>query len=225
MKKIKAVIFDMDGVIVDSEPLHERAFLELFDEIGIGMNHGIDFKAYYGKSDRALLEDLISLHRPKHSLDSLLARKRQKLINLIQQEKPLFPEVKILLEHLKGKKLLGLASGSPPEVIDTVLNLDGLHKYFDAIVSVEDVGKPKPAPDVFLEAAKRLRVKPEECIIIEDSVAGIEAAKRAGILVIAITNSLPYDDLRSADYIVNDYSEIKEIISDIENKETFAIKR
>jgi beta-phosphoglucomutase family hydrolase len=225
MKKIKAVIFDMDGVIVDSEPLHERAFLELFDEIGIGMNHGIDFKAYYGKSDRALLEDLISLHRPKHSLDSLLARKRQKLINLIQQEKPLFPEVKILLEHLKGKKLLGLASGSPPEVIDTVLNLDGLHKYFDAIVSVEDVGKPKPAPDVFLEAAKRLRVKPEECIIIEDSVAGIEAAKRAGILVIAITNSLPYDDLRSADYIVNDYSEIKEIISDIEKKETFAIKR
>src|SRR6185437_5673191 len=144
--KYSAIIFDMDGVVVDSEPLHEHAFLEVFEEIGFSGNHGIDFPAYYGKSDLVVWRDFIARHCPPQSLDELLARK----------EKPIFNGVPELLEKLSPRYALALASGSRHSTIKTVLDLRDLRRFFRAVVSSEDVSHGKPAPDIFLRTAEQI---------------------------------------------------------------------
>src|SRR5205823_464784 len=191
MKKFAAIIFDMDGVIVDSEPLHERAFREVFEEIGFGHTHGIDFSAYYGKSDLVVWRDFIARHRPPQPLEELLARKEAKFAALLQREEPIFNGLPELLEKVSAQYPLALASGSRHPTINAVLALRGLRRFFRAVVSSEDVAHGKPAPDIFLRAAELLGVEPAECCVIEDSGAGVEAALSAAMTVIAITNSLP----------------------------------
>jgi HAD superfamily hydrolase (TIGR01509 family) len=208
-KNLQAIIFDMDGVIVDSEPLHERAFLEVFEEIGFGGNHGIDFPAYYGKSDLIVWRDFIARHRPPQPLDELLARKEEKFGALLQREEPIFEGLPELLEKLSSRYPLALASGSRHTTIKTVLDLRDLRRFFRAVVSSEDVAHGKPAPDIFLRTASLLGVPPNDCCVIEDSAAGVEAGLAAGMTVIAITNSLPADKLNRATKVVRTYEEIE----------------
>ena len=111
MKRFDAVIFDMDGVIVDSEPLHERAFREVLEEIGYGRTHGIDFPAYYGKSDLIVWRDFIARQRPAQSLEELLARKEEKFGALLQEEQPIFSGLPELLVKLLPCCTLALAPG------------------------------------------------------------------------------------------------------------------
>lgn len=212
MKRFQAIIFDMDGVIVDSEPLHERAFLEVFAEMGYGDNHGIHFPDYYGRSDRAVWVDFIAKHQPPQSIDELLAWKQRRLVELVVAEKPIFEGLPELIEQLAPRYQLGVASGSPHVVIDEVLRLEDLRRFFPVVVSVTDVGKGKPAPDVFLRTAELLRVAPQDCCVIEDAAVGIEAALAAGMEVIAITNTLPAEKLSRASRIVKRYAEIEALL-------------
>lgn len=208
MRPYQAVIFDMDGVIIDSEPRHERAFREIFDELGYGSSHGVHFPDYYGRSDLALWQDFIARHAPTQSLEELTALKQNRFLEMIRRETPIFPGVPELVQSLANVTPLAVASGSLHVVIETVLGMEDLRRHFRAVVSVEDVGKPKPFPDVFLRAAECLEVAPEGCVVIEDSAAGVQAAKRAGMRVIAITNSLPRTALGEADIVVDHYSEV-----------------
>ncbi len=212
MKRFAAIIFDMDGVIVDSEPLHERAFLEVFAEMGYTDNHGIHFPDYYGRSDQAVWRDFIAKHHPPQSFEELLAWKQRRLVELIVAEKPIFEGLPELLEKLAPHYKLGLASGSPHNVIDEVLRLENLRRFFPVVVSVVDVGKSKPAPDVFLRTAELLGVAPEHCCVIEDAAVGIEAALAAGMDVIAITNTLPAEKLSRASRVVKHYAEIEALL-------------
>ena len=210
--KFQAVIFDMDGVIVDSEPLHERAFREVFDEIGFGTSHGIDFPAYFGKSDLVLWLDFIARHRPAQSLKELAHRKEEKFAVLLKQEEPIFEGLTELLEKLTGKYRLALASGSRHVTIREVLALRDLRRFFPVAVSSEDVEHGKPAPDIFLRTAHLLGVAPDACCVIEDSEAGVEAGLAAGMTVIAITNSLPAEKLKRAQKVVSTYDEIQSLL-------------
>lgn len=209
----QAVIFDMDGVIVDSEPRHERAFRQVFEEIGYGDNHGIDFPAYYGRSDRVLWTDFIERHRPRQTMEELVESKLGRFLEMIRNEEPIFPGMIELLESLRPRYRLGLASGSYHDVIGAILALRSLKQYFSAIVSSQDVARGKPAPDIFLKAADLLEVPAETCCVIEDSVAGVGAARAAGMSVIAITNSFPAEALREATHIVSSYDEIRQILA------------
>jgi HAD superfamily hydrolase (TIGR01509 family) len=215
MKKrgpMEAVIFDMDGVIVDSEPLHERAFREVFDEIGYGTRHGIHFPDYYGKSDLTLLHDFVARHRPGQSLEELAGWKEQRFSQLLREQQPIFDDLPELLERLSAVCRLGLASGSRHAVIREVLALPGLGRYFQVAVSSEDVPHGKPAPDVFLRAASLLEVEPTACWVIEDSAAGVSAGLAAGMTVIGITNSLPAEQLAHAHHVVSDYGAISRLL-------------
>jgi HAD superfamily hydrolase (TIGR01509 family) len=212
MKKVQAIIFDMDGVIVDSEPWHERAFREVFAEIGFSANHGVDFPAYYGKSDLVLWRDFIARHRPAQALDELLARKEAKFAALLQREEPIFNGLPELIEKLALHYALALASGSRHPTINAVLALRDLRRFFRAIASSEDVPHGKPAPDIFLRTAELLAVRAPDCCVIEDSGAGVEAALAAGMQVIAITNSLPAERLTRATRIVSTYQEIATLL-------------
>ncbi len=174
MKRFAAIIFDMDGVIVDSEPLHERAFLEVFAEMGYADDHGIHFPDYYGRSDQAVWRDFIAKHHPPQSFEELLAWKQRRLVELIVAEKPIFEGLPELLEKLAPRYQLGLASGSPHNVIDEVLRLENLRRFFPVVVSVIDVGKSKPAPDVFLRTAELLGVARGEGLRRDRGASGLK---------------------------------------------------
>jgi len=212
MKDSKAIIFDMDGVIVDSEPLHERAFLGVFDEIGFGQTHGMDFPAYFGKSDLVLWRDFIARHRPAQSLEELAQRKEVRFAALLKREEPVFDGLMELLEELAGRYRLALASGSRHVTIDIVLALRDLRRFFPVVVSSEDVAHGKPAPDIFLRTAQLLNVAPTDCCVIEDSEAGVEAGIAAGMTVVGITNSLPAERLKRATKVVGSYREIERLL-------------
>lgn len=212
MKQFAAIIFDMDGVIVDSEPWHERAFLEVFDELGYGDRHGIHFASYIGRSDRVLWQDFVARHRPPQPIEQLLAAKQNRLIEILRREQPIFEGLPDLLARLAPRYALAIASGSNHPVIDEVLAMKQLRRFFPVVVSTQDVARTKPAPDVFLHAAKLLRVEPAECCVIEDSAAGVTAARAAGMDVIAITNSLPREQLAEATRVVDTYEEIERLL-------------
>jgi HAD superfamily hydrolase (TIGR01509 family) len=212
MKPFQAVIFDMDGVIVDSEPWHERAFREIFQELGYGDTHGIDFRAYIGRSDRALWLDFIERHGPPHPLEDLLRAKQTRLIEILRREQPIFAGLPELVDRLARHYPLAVASGSNHPVIDEVLAMKQLRRYFPVVVSTQDVGKSKPAPDVFLHAAKLLGQAPADCCVVEDSAAGVTAACAAGMAVIALTHSLPRSELAHATHVVDTYEEAERLL-------------
>src|ERR1700694_337205 len=110
MIEARAVIFDMDGVIVDSEPRHERAFLEVVTRLGYGDNHGIEFSKYLGRTDRELWVDFVARHQPPHTLDELLAMKRERVLEILRKDQPLFEGLPELIEKLAARYQLGLAS-------------------------------------------------------------------------------------------------------------------
>lgn len=208
----RAVIFDMDGVIVNSEPLHERAFFEVIDEIGYGRTHGMRFADYVGRTDSELWADFVARHRPPQSLAELLALKRRRVIEVLRREQPVFPGLLELADRLALRCPLAVASGSDRRVIETVLDLKGLRRLFPVAVSASEVKHGKPAPDIFLRAAELLGVPPAECWVIEDSKPGVAAALAAGMRVIAITNTHPAADLARATHVVSDYAAIERLL-------------
>jgi HAD superfamily hydrolase (TIGR01509 family) len=212
MNTFNAVIFDMDGVVVDSEPLHERAFLEVFGELGLRDSHGLHFPSYYGRSDEAVWRDFVDRHQPNVPKDQLVALKRDRFLALLEKEEPIFDGLPDLLESLRPHYQLALASGSAHPVINGVLALRGLRRFFPTVVSAQDVGSEKPAPDIFLHTAALIGTQPSDCCVIEDSIAGVQAARAAGMTVIGITNSLPTQDLAEAHHVVKTYAEIHSLL-------------
>lgn len=208
----RAVIFDMDGVIVDSEPRHERAFLQVVHEIGHGEDHGVEWEHYVGRRDQDLWIDFMARHQPPHSLDELLARKRAHVLEIIRAEQPLFSGLPQLVRKLAERVPLALASGSERQIVDEVLKLDGLRQYFRVTVSGSDITRGKPDPQIFLQTAELLGVAPEDCWVIEDSKPGIAAALAARMRVIAIANTHPPEELQAATAVARTYVEIERLL-------------
>ena len=212
MTKSAAVIFDMDGVIVDSEPRHEQAFLDVVRSLGYGDNHGLRFADYVGRSDQELWIDFVKKNRPRQTLEQLLALKRQRVVEIIRREQPVFEGLPELLAGLAPKFHLAVASGSERVVVEEVLALKELRRFFSAVVTAGDVRQGKPAPDIFLRAADLLDTSPDHCWVIEDSKPGVAAGLAAGMRVIAITNTHPADELTHAHHVVKSYREIAELL-------------
>lgn len=187
--KIKAVIFDLDGTLVDSEPNYFESDRRLLAEYGI-QDFDAELKSkYIGIGSRAMLEDIMKNYQINESIENLLVKKNQYYLEIARQNTVVFAEMKKFLHGVKERGYaMALASGSSPEVIEVILEVTELKPYFEVILSAEDVKKGKPAPDIFLEAAKRLGISPESCLVIEDSQYGVEAAKSAAMYCIA----LPY---------------------------------
>lgn len=212
-RSILGVIFDMDGVIVDSEPRHEQAFNEVVESIGFGEGkHGLKFSHYVGRSDQELWVDFVNLNRPAQTLQELLALKRTKVVEILRRDQPLFRGLPELLALLSGKYRLALASGSERPIVNEVLKLGGIGRYFLNTVSGSDITRGKPAPDIFLKTAALLGVHPENCCVIEDSKPGVAAGLAAGMLTIAITNTHPAEELAHADHVVQSYEEIARLL-------------
>lgn len=202
----------MDGVIVDSEPRHEHAFLEVVREIGYGESHGVHWPDYVGRSDHELWADFVAQHKPAQSLEQLLRMKRERMLEILQRDQPVYAGLTELVEKLARVCRLGLASGSDRQVVEAVLSLRDLRRYFSATVTASEVQRGKPAPEIFLRTAELLHVAPADCWVIEDSKPGVTAGLAAGMRVIAITNTHPAAELRPATAVVANYQEIERLL-------------
>jgi len=204
---IKAVIFDMDGVLVDSEPIHYKANVLSLKEFGFELTLE-DYKKYgVAKGTRNLYISLNQKYDLKLDYDKVHPVKIKYITNELIKAK-LRDGVKEFLESLSNFKL-GLASASSMPVIKVILDAFKLEKYFDEIHSGEEVTHNKPSPEIYLETAKKLGVDPIECVVIEDSDKGVQAGIAAGMKVIAFPNEFTKDmDLSQAILRVNSLSEI-----------------
>ena len=207
---IRAVIFDLDGVIVDSEHVWDVAREALARERG-GRWHGRAQQDMMGMSSvewSRYMHDVIGLEDPPEEISAEVVRR---LEATYREELPLIDGAKEAVAGLAERWPLGLASSSNREIIDLVLDLSDLDRYFRATVSSEEVPRGKPSPDVYLEAALRLGSNPEETAAIEDSRNGILSARAAGMRVVAIPNMRfpPGEEaLAEADVVLRSISEL-----------------
>ena len=203
MKPITALIFDMDGTLLDSEPLHLRATQAALGERGASYTER-DNRAFFGATDSEMFRVLRILFDLSEATDELVARKRARLIAMVRAEPRPLPGVPAVLRSLREAGLrLALASASAPPVIRAVVEALGLGSVFEAIVSADEVGRGKPAPDVFVIAARRLGVEPESCLVVEDSRNGVLAGRAAGMTVAAIPcSATSHEDFSAADFVL-----------------------
>ena len=202
---MKAVIFDMDGVIIDSEPIHFEVDMQTMREFGVNISKD-ELNKYVGTTNEYMLNDLINKYKIQKSIKEILEYKMELTIRRIKETKinaiSGIPELLISLKHNNIKTAIG--SSSPKELIITVIEKFQLGKYFDCIVSGDEVKEGKPKPDIYLEVSKRIGVNPEECNVIEDSRNGVLAAKNAGMKCFGFRNvNSGNQDLSKADIIVD----------------------
>jgi beta-phosphoglucomutase len=207
---IQAVFFDFNGVIIDDEPLHLKAYTEALAEVGVGLTEkdyldslGMDdetfVRAAFGRAGRELSDDML-----RQVIASEHARHRA----LIEKELPLFPGVVTFAKALARQVPLGVVSMAAREQIDYALERAGLARLFPVVVSAEDVTACKPDPACYRAALEKLNAKradlhvlpvgPDECLVIEDSPPGVRSALAAGMLTLGVTNTVPEAALRAA---------------------------
>ena len=202
---IEAVVFDLDGLLLDSEQVWDAAREQFVRERGGRWHEGAQ-REMMGMSSQEwsrYVHEELGVPDPPEEISAEVVRR---LVRLYREHLPLLPGAYEAVERLAQRWPLGLASSSNRELIDLALELGGLASYFQATVSSEEVGRGKPAPDVYLEAARRLGVDPSRTAAIEDSHNGIRAAKAAGMRVVAIPNRhFPPDEdaLAQADVVLD----------------------
>lgn len=191
---IDAVVFDLDGVLIETEELWDEVRAQLARERG-GRYGPEAQRAMMGMSSlewSRYMHDELGLREPPEEISSEVVRR---MVGRYRQRLPLFPGAALAVERLAARWPLAVASSSNRELIDAALDLSGLGRLFAETVSSEEVARGKPAPDVYLEAARRLEVEPERAAAVEDSHSGIRSAKAAGMRVVAIPNrSFPPDE-------------------------------
>lgn len=208
---IEAILFDMDGVLVDSEPTHARLAIQLAKEEGFSLSEA-RVATYVGRSPLRLWEDMAkeqSLSQSPEAIAAIQVARYQALLKS-DQALALMPGIRALLDRVKAAGLkLAVASSNASETVEMVIRSMHLADDFEAWAGGSEVKDPKPAPDVFLLAAKRLGVAPEACMVIEDSKNGITAAKAAGMFAVGFDNpNSGGQDLSHADRRITRFDEL-----------------
>lgn len=207
---MKAVIFDMDGVLVDSQPYHFKADIDTMAEYGV-----IKDQKFYESFAGTLTADRMRTLKEMFGLDAPVEEmtiKRENMILDIMGKEAIKPVLGIpeFLRSIKEKGLTtAVASSSDYKLINLILDRLKIAKYFDSVTSGSDVKRGKPSPDVFLLAAERIGIEPAECLVVEDSENGVKAAKAAGMKALGYINPTSgKQDLSLADFITDDFKKI-----------------
>lgn len=203
---IEAILWDLDGVLVDTAGLHYQAWHQLLSELGRSLSEE-EFRRTFGLRNDLILREMLG-----EASDEEVERLSERKEALFRQHaagrvSPLPGAVELVRRAQDEGRRMALVTSTPRANIDLVLTGAGLAGAFDTIVAAEDVSRGKPDPEGYLLAARRLGVAPERCLVIEDAPGGIEAARRAGMRSLAVTTTRPRQDLAAADAVVDSLSE------------------
>lgn len=229
---LKAVLFDFNGVIINDEPIHEKLINQILIEENLRPKPGEFRQICLGRSDRACISEILS-NRGRVVTESylmqLMTRKAQAYLREMEnlEKLPIFPAVEDLIYKLRIAKVkIGLVTGALRSEVELVLNRVNFGQYFTIVVTGDDITASKPDPEGYLLAVQRfneqfrdLNLQPSECLAIEDTPAGIQAAKSAGMQVVGVANSYPFHMLQrqanwSVDYLTDvDVERVQQVFS------------
>ncbi len=203
MPEIAAVIWDMDGVLADTAPHHLLAWREIFAKRGINFTEA-DFMRGFGVRNDAIIKNTLGEQISPEEIEAIAREKETTFRRIIGKDVKSLPGALELLKALDERGIrMAIASSTTIENIRLIIGSLGIAKYFKAVITGHDVTEGKPSPQVFLLAAQRLGAEPKNCIVIEDAVAGVKAAKSAGMYCVAVSNTHPREKLEAADLIVD----------------------
>jgi len=213
---IKAVIFDMDGVLVESENAHIEAEKQTLLKYGVKIS-AEELHTYTGTTARFMFTELIKKNKLNTTFEKIFNEKEEILFRLLKEEMRPTKGIIELLRKLKQERVkLAIASSSHRRLIEFVLEQLNIALFFASVISSEDVANSKPDPEIFLKSASKLGVNPADCVVIEDSKLGLEAARRARMKCVGYRNpSSGNQDLSRADVVIDDFSKlsIRELLS------------
>jgi beta-phosphoglucomutase family hydrolase len=206
---IRAVIFDLDGVIVESENAHIEAEKQTLQRYGVQISAD-ELHEYTGTTAQVMFTELIRKYKLKTTFEEMFQQKEKTFFKLLEKDAEPTKGIITLLRELKSKRIkLAIGSSSTKKQINYVLNKLKIEDLFDSVIGAEDITRSKPDPEIFLKAAKELQAEPRECLVVEDSKLGVEAAKRAHMKCLGYRNpDSGNQDLSKADMITDDFSKL-----------------
>jgi len=206
--QIQAVIFDMDGVIIDSKPFHKKSWQSFCADQGYTLSDE-EFEKIFGRRCEDIIRTLFGTRFSDSEVIACGKEIDRRFRSLIAEHVEPIRGLREFLAELASHNIpLALATSGSIENIELILGSLHLKEKFQVIVSEKDVKRGKPEPEIYLITAHRLGMHPEQCVVFEDSVSGITAAKRAGMRCITLTTTHQREELKSADLIINDFTEI-----------------
>lgn len=209
-----AVIFDMDGTMVNNSQYHEQAWREFIKKYGKNLSEK-DMQHYvFGRTNKATLEYIFNRELTPEEIFKYGEEKEQIYRTIYRPYIKPVDGLIDFLNYLKQKNVtMAVATSADPPNVDFVLGALGIKDYFKTIVDASEITEGKPNPEIFLKTANRIGYSPERCIVFEDSSSGIKAGKSAGMKVVAITTTSDASKLKDADYVINDFTVCQELFS------------
>lgn len=215
MSKLKGFIFDMDGVVVDNYPYHFQAWMEFASKYNFPLDAKVYRDKFNGKTNADLFQMIFGDHLTQEQINGYAQEKESNYQKLYEKEiKPLAGLVEFL-DFLKAQNLkIALGTSAPTQNVDFTLDKLSLRHYFDVIIDGPQVTKGKPDPEVYLKCASGLGLDPKECVVFEDSLAGLESGKRAGCDIVAVATSHEAHELENqTSIIIHDFTQVKKLLA------------
>lgn len=204
-----AVIFDMDGVIIDSNPYHKEAWLQFAEKHNIELKEEEVGEKIFGKTNTTALRDVFGKEFSPEENMKLGEEKEAIYRELHEKDLVPIPGVRQYLERLKQNGIpMAVATNAPVSNVDFIMERTGLRHYFEVVIDSSSVKNGKPDPEIYLKSAEKLGMPPARCIVMEDSVPGAEAGLRAGMKVIAITTTHSKEELSQTHLVIDAYEEL-----------------
>ncbi len=207
---LKAIIFDFDGVLADTEPLHFKMFQRVLHEEGLPLREQDYYQKYVGLDDKGCFQAVLSAHgRPAspETVRRLVERKAALMLEQITITPVVYPGIENFVKRAAGRHRLAIVSGALRHEIELILERVGLRSSFEHITAAEDIRNGKPDPEGYLHALqalnRRATVQASDCLVIEDTLAGIQAAHAAGMRCLAVSTTYPADQLAGADAVTS----------------------
>ncbi len=206
--RLAAVIWDLDGVIADTAAYHYRAWRDVFKKHGVTYTL-TEFMPYFGRRHDSIIKAVLGDRLPPEELEAITDEKQQNYRRRVAGHIQSLPGAVSLINALHDYGISqAIASSAVPENVDLIVRGLGIAGCFQAVVHGMEAKEGKPSPQIFLLAAEKLEVKPPHCLVIEDAIAGVAAAKNAGMKCLAVTNSHPEEALKDADLIVDSLEKV-----------------
>jgi HAD superfamily hydrolase (TIGR01509 family) len=214
MTRTRAIVFDMDGVLIDSEELHAHAKRIAFAHAGIALTHA-DLRAYVGRSDAIMIDEIGARYELTNHQRSMVLDEKTRIYEQEEKGIKIVPGAIEFVQWAAQHYRLALATSATPRNRTATLDRFGIANLFEVVADLGDVSEPKPSPEVYLLTAARLALPPSKCMVVEDALTGVLSAKRAGCCVSALTQTFPAHELieAGADFTFEVFVSLRQFLS------------